>query len=100
MTDLDFYYWLDSAPMNGLVPFPAARAQRSIAEQSGDPGGLALPHGRITLWLWKVKGKKMALAMARKGGAGGDKPIRVLRETAPPFNDDDKAEFVCRQEGK
>jgi hypothetical protein len=98
--ELEFYIWLDSAPMNGLVPFPAARALKAIAAQSVDPVGAALPHGRVTLWLWKAKGKKLAFAMARKAGDGGDKPIRVVHDRAPPYRDADKAEFVYLQERK
>jgi hypothetical protein len=46
------------------------------------------------LWLWQAPNRvKAACAMARIGGDGGERPVRVIH-AAPPFQDDDKAQMV------
>lgn len=87
---LDFIHWIEQVPVNGVIAFPQARAAKKIAAKALELGKV---HGRITLWLWRVKGKKMAFAMSRVGGDGGDKPVNTVL-AAPPINDADKAELV------
>jgi hypothetical protein len=92
---LDFIYWLDrSSMMAPFITLPHVRCAREIAAEAMKRG---IHHGRITLWLWKAKGTKMALAMARIKGDGGERPVQVIRGI-PPFMDDDKAEIVTKGE--
>lgn len=93
--DLEFFYWIDKAPVTGVLPFPTGRALVSLNAQAAAAG---VGRGRVTVWLWAEKGWKAAFAMARKNGEGGDKPVYVVRDGAPPFQDADKAEFVYLKE--
>lgn len=93
--DLEFFYWIDKAPAHEALPFVTGRALRSLDAQAAADG---VVRGRVVVWLWREKGWKVAFAMARRIGEGGDKPVYVVRETRPPFRDADKAEFVYLKE--
>ncbi len=88
--ELEFYRWIEQVPVTGVIHMPQLRVAKEMAQAALQ---YKVPHGRITLWLWTARGKKMAFAMARKGGEGGDKPVNTVL-AAPPYNDADKAEFT------
>lgn len=93
---LDFIVWLDrSMNFSPIVQLPTARAAREIAANALKRG---VVYGRITLWVWQAPNRvKIAVAMARINGDGGERPVRVIR-AAPPFQDADKAELVLKGE--
>lgn len=90
MVELEFYHWIEQVPVTGVIAFPQSRVKKAMASAVLVAN---VPHGRITMWLWRDKGKKMAFAMARRSGDGGDKPVRTILG-APPFQDSDKAQ-IC-----
>lgn len=86
----EFYIWMDKAPVTGVLAWPAMRAAKSIADQALAAG---VAHGRVTMWLWRQGGYRVAFAMARKGGRNADRAVSRI-EGPPPHKDEDKAQ-VC-----
>lgn len=92
---LDFIHWLDRAKPGGIIPWPQRRAKDAVTALAIGRGATT---GRVTLWLWQAPNRvKVALAMARIAGEGGDKPVRTIHG-APPYRDDDKAQVVFQGE--
>ena len=88
--EMEFYYWIDAVDVTGIIAWPERRARAEIGAAALQEGK---SHGRITMWLWQRRGRKMAFAMARIGGDGAERPARLITAAAPT-NDDAKAQMV------